>query len=220
MNRKDFENAMKNKCFKEVLPETYNELKEWTIDELIGGDRTITSESRLHNKDNVLTEIRDGESIENLKDLIRETVWDYETLKSVFYCDYSNNDSFRFFEGYEMNEDFKQLLELFSEYKNVNYKDYIDEKGNLDYFRFSEDTELYGDILTGIYEELLNDEDVKKRFEEVNEEWQNEFREVETEVKALRYNEDLDDFINRFESEVGKDTPDRQSRNIDDELEL
>ena len=102
----------------------------------------------------------------------------------------------------------------------MNYKDYIDEKGNLDYFRFSEDTELYGDILTGIYEELLNDEDVLRRIEEVNEEWQNEFREVETEVKALRYNEDLDDFINRFESEVGKDTPDRQSRNIDDDLEL
>ena len=107
MNRKDFEKAMKTKCFKEVLPETYNELKEWTIDELIGSDRTITSESRFNNKYNVLTEIRDGESIENLKDLIRETVWDYETLKSVFYCDYSNNDSFRFFEGYEMNEDFK-----------------------------------------------------------------------------------------------------------------
>ena len=34
------------------------------------------------------------------------------------------------------------------------------------------------------------------------------------------YEEDIDNFINRFESEVGKDTPDRQSRNIDDDLEL
>lgn len=59
--------------------------------------------------------------------------------------------------------------------------------------------------------------EIKEKIREIIKDFKNEYLKQNEPTQDY---DDLDDFINRFESEVGKDTPDRQSRNIDDDLEL
>lgn len=111
----------------------------------------------------------------------------------------------------ENNDDFKQFLK---EYLNENYENFLNKDGTLKWNDLLKDTNFKYDIFLPICLNVANGEKCANIKSEYIESLLNDFE------KNYSPEQDLDDFINRFESEVGKDTPDRQSRNIDDDLEL
>ena len=140
------------KDFEMLLPQTYNEIKNWLKNDVIDYPNSCIDFIQRDNND-----------------LINITTDD---LELVFDNEFHDCE---WLEGFENSIDFVHLCEhYYSKEYGSDFNEYINEQGDFDFERFCKETDFKTDIAEPFSEQLINDHEITERMEQVNKEKDND----------------------------------------------
>lgn len=202
MNIADYEKAMKNKYFKEVLPETYK-----AIEEYLTGDTEYLTHGMvdiLENKEEWVNNHIESFDYEQEYYNLESELEKYDLAEAMEAAWYNSGLGLPL--EIENNDDFKQFLK---EYLNENYENFLNKDGTLKWNDLLKYIPFKYDIFLPICLNVANGEKCADIKSKCIESLLNDFE------KHYSLERDIDDFINRLESKFGKDTHDQQSNDLE-----
>ena len=154
------ETEEKAPTWSEILPDTYEEMRQEIIDNTKDNFDDLHKQAksditRIADRQNVSEEYKEQFIINKLNEIDVNKATQNTALNNLMY---------KFFRGYENNEDWKEFLTQYldTQYTDANITEYTEENGTINYYDLMNETEIKDDVFIPLLTDISQNQETTK----------------------------------------------------------